>query len=185
MTITGRGGVGSDSAREVGDVHMDWSLLGEGKNHPLLEQHAARMHDKEGEVDHPDVRADRRADHEGTRLRLCMGCGARLTRVGPAQEPARQIQRTWFSLVHSTSCALARGLLLSSVMSASTSTPSPRRIHRKCISTLRLSSDTTASLLEYIPAARYPQPVREEHDPFDQPPPDYPDSAEEDRHQHR
>ncbi len=63
-------------------------------------------------------------------------------------------------------------------MSASTSTPSPRRTHRKRISALRLSSDTTASLPQYIPAARYPQPVREEHDPFDQPP-DYPDSAEE------
>ncbi|KJA29767.1 hypothetical protein HYPSUDRAFT_196103 [Hypholoma sublateritium FD-334 SS-4] len=60
----------------------------------------------------------------------------------------------------------------------STSTSSPRRTHRKRISALRLSSDTTASLPQYIPASRYPHPVREEHDPFDQPP-DYPDSAEE------
>ncbi|KAJ3503148.1 hypothetical protein NLJ89_g8559 [Agrocybe chaxingu] len=69
------------------------------------------------------------------------------------------------------------------------STSLPRRTHRKRVSALRLSSDTTFSLPEYDPTA-YHNPhhhqeskaggagAKEESIPLDKPP-DYPDSAEE------
>ncbi|KAG5648716.1 hypothetical protein DXG03_000063 [Asterophora parasitica] len=54
----------------------------------------------------------------------------------------------------------------------------PRRTHRKRVSALRLSSDTTSTLPEYITVNAW---QREHEDPSDRPPdyPDYPDSAEE------
>jgi hypothetical protein len=53
---------------------------------------------------------------------------------------------------------------------------SPRRTHRKRVSALRLSSDTTSTLPEYLPVGWHPpQPSLGEEDR----PPDYPDSAEE------
>ncbi|PBK93883.1 hypothetical protein ARMGADRAFT_1029753 [Armillaria gallica] len=55
------------------------------------------------------------------------------------------------------------------------SPPHPRRTHRKRISALRLSSDTTSTLPEYIAASNWQRP---EPEPSDLPP-DYPDSAEE------
>ncbi|KAK0207031.1 hypothetical protein DFS33DRAFT_1273372 [Desarmillaria ectypa] len=56
------------------------------------------------------------------------------------------------------------------------SSPHPRRTHRKRISALRLSSDTTSTLPEYIPASNWQR--SEPKTPSDLPP-DYPDSAEE------
>ena len=57
---------------------------------------------------------------------------------------------------------------------------SPRRTHRKRISALRLSSDTTLSLPEYLPVGWHPQPrLGEEIGAEEDRPPDYPDSAEE------
>ncbi|RDB19931.1 hypothetical protein Hypma_012944 [Hypsizygus marmoreus] len=54
-------------------------------------------------------------------------------------------------------------------------TPSFRRTHRKRVSALRLSSDTTTTLPEYITVGAW----RREDDPPSDRPPDYPDSAEE------
>ncbi|KAF8165681.1 hypothetical protein B0H34DRAFT_690031 [Crassisporium funariophilum] len=55
----------------------------------------------------------------------------------------------------------------------------PRRTHRKRISALRLSSDTTSTLPEYLPAGwQHQSTLQEENVPLDKPP-DYPDSAEE------
>ncbi|KAK0190425.1 hypothetical protein F5146DRAFT_931364 [Armillaria mellea] len=56
------------------------------------------------------------------------------------------------------------------------SPPHPRRTHRKRISALRLSSDTTSTLPEYIAANNWQRPEAET--PSDLPP-GYPDSAEE------
>lgn len=57
---------------------------------------------------------------------------------------------------------------------------SPRRTHRKRISALRLSSDTTSTLPEYFPVGWHPQPsLGEENGTEEDRPPDYPDSAEE------
>ncbi|KIM46515.1 hypothetical protein M413DRAFT_441603 [Hebeloma cylindrosporum] len=57
---------------------------------------------------------------------------------------------------------------------------SPRRTHRKRVSALRLSSDTTSTLPEYLPIGWHPQPsLGEEIATEEDRPPDYPDSAEE------
>lgn len=58
-------------------------------------------------------------------------------------------------------------------------TPSnQRRTHRKRVSALRLSSDTTSTLPEYISSTGWHRPEYTENIPSDTPP-DYPDSAEE------
>lgn len=57
--------------------------------------------------------------------------------------------------------------------------PNQRRTHRKRLSALRLSSDTTSTLPEYIsPTGGWHRPEYTENIPSDTPP-DYPDSAEE------
>ncbi|KIJ93579.1 hypothetical protein K443DRAFT_12775 [Laccaria amethystina LaAM-08-1] len=53
-----------------------------------------------------------------------------------------------------------------------------RRTHRKRVSALRLSSDTTSTLPEYISPTGWHRPEYTENIPSDTPP-DYPDSAEE------
>ena len=52
--------------------------------------------------------------------------------------------------------------------------PTPRRTHRKRVSALRLSSDTTSTLPEYLPTG-----FSRDHIVHSDQPPDYPDSAEE------
>ena len=58
------------------------------------------------------------------------------------------------------------------------SNPTPSRTHRKRLSTVRLSTDTTSTLPEYLPRG-YQHHRHHHHTIHSDKPPDYPDSAEE------